>query len=588
MNTQLPALRLSESESSSYGPRTALNAKRADLTVAFALDFNSNGEKLTRQVAGSRYVGIPLGMDPDQAAKEILDKISVFDASILNIAGNSLHSLNKGKSKALSQGEVNTWVFEVLSQVHAIRSLSAICSGGQTGVDQAGLVAAIALGIPALGHYPKGYRRRSQEGKDFLTEKSKLALELSQEAFILSNTYRKWHDSEATFNKGEVYVFGASLLCELETPIDTLMQGALKRGAKIYREGATQQMYGENFTSYAVSLRNEDGSPSSLEQVTHSIKAFITYARRHSSRNFFVAKLEVPTGLSYGEEDLAILLARSPINCRLPGDWKAMIESHFSQLQVSGGDEVSVGINIASGEKGLGGGLTNMTELAFQKGMINHHYPVNINGFNYSDAEQAYQSMKIPGNEEYNDGLMIDVIALKLCQHAKLKKAIALKGGVEWLSRCSHFTGAKRARAQSWEGQGRDSRFIRNLIAGYEKAVNGKGSEIRIVHVKEAPFDVYIGRANQSTAGTEKDSIWANPYVIGKDGSREEVVKAYHDYIQSKPSLLRKLNLLEGKTLGCWCKSKENPDTLCHGDVLAALVAGKKWEAPTSPQNSLF
>jgi len=79
----------------------------------------------------------------------------------------------------------------------------------------------------------------------------------------------------------------------------------------------------------------------------------------------------------------------------------------------------------------------------------------------------------------------------------------------------------------------------------------------RVVHCKRETFDVYIGRG----------SIWGNPYRIGVDGNREEVIQKYVEYIISQPYLLAKLPELQGKVLGCWCDPK-----FCHGHVLVALA----------------
>ena len=78
-----------------------------------------------------------------------------------------------------------------------------------------------------------------------------------------------------------------------------------------------------------------------------------------------------------------------------------------------------------------------------------------------------------------------------------------------------------------------------------------------VVHCKRDPYDVYIGRGSK----------WGNPYVIGRDGTREEVIIKYCDYIASKPELLAAVAELRGKVLGCWCAPKT-----CHGDVLAELA----------------
>jgi hypothetical protein len=75
-----------------------------------------------------------------------------------------------------------------------------------------------------------------------------------------------------------------------------------------------------------------------------------------------------------------------------------------------------------------------------------------------------------------------------------------------------------------------------------------------VVHCKKAPFDIYIGRPGK----------WGNPFVIGKDGTREEVIAKYEAYLLSTPVLIAALHELKGKALGCWCAP-----LACHGDILA-------------------
>ena len=80
----------------------------------------------------------------------------------------------------------------------------------------------------------------------------------------------------------------------------------------------------------------------------------------------------------------------------------------------------------------------------------------------------------------------------------------------------------------------------------------------RVVHCKKEPFDIYIGRPSK----------WGNPFRIGKDGSREDVILKYRNWILANSNLMAQLPLeLKGKTLGCWCKPNA-----CHGDVLAELA----------------
>lgn len=79
---------------------------------------------------------------------------------------------------------------------------------------------------------------------------------------------------------------------------------------------------------------------------------------------------------------------------------------------------------------------------------------------------------------------------------------------------------------------------------------------MRVVHSKRDAYDVYIGRPSK----------WGNPFVVGKDGSREEVISKYRAWILEQPELLRSLWEIEGKVLGCWCAPEK-----CHGDVLVDL-----------------
>lgn len=78
-----------------------------------------------------------------------------------------------------------------------------------------------------------------------------------------------------------------------------------------------------------------------------------------------------------------------------------------------------------------------------------------------------------------------------------------------------------------------------------------------LIHNKRAgtaPADaVYIGRG----------SPWGNPFVIGKDGTRDEVCDRFER--ETLPTL--DLEPLRGKHLVCWCKPAR-----CHGDaILRAL-----------------
>jgi hypothetical protein len=81
--------------------------------------------------------------------------------------------------------------------------------------------------------------------------------------------------------------------------------------------------------------------------------------------------------------------------------------------------------------------------------------------------------------------------------------------------------------------------------------------ETHAVHCKSSEYDIYIGRPSK----------WGNPFIIGRDGNRDEVITKYREFILHQPHLLRDLHELRGKVLGCWCSPHP-----CHGDVLAELA----------------
>jgi hypothetical protein len=80
---------------------------------------------------------------------------------------------------------------------------------------------------------------------------------------------------------------------------------------------------------------------------------------------------------------------------------------------------------------------------------------------------------------------------------------------------------------------------------------------LKVVHCKKESYDVLIDRTTK----------WGNPFVIGRDGTRSEVIEKYRNYILKNQELLDSLDELKGKVLGCWCKPKS-----CHGDVLVELL----------------
>ncbi len=163
-----------ECQSPGYRARTMINAS-ADITIAIAKDFNTAGERLTFNCVkqqGKAYLGIHY----EELNDSVLTSVNVFHSTIglkietLNIAGNGIYTINE------HQSSIDIKVLAFLDNLLALRLQANITipklirSGGQTGIDEAGLKAAVKLGIPALCLAPKGWIFRDINGKDISNE----------------------------------------------------------------------------------------------------------------------------------------------------------------------------------------------------------------------------------------------------------------------------------------------------------------------------------------------------------------------------------------------------------------------------------
>ena len=91
---------------------------------------------------------------------------------------------------------------------------------------------------------------------------------------------------------------------------------------------------------------------------------------------------------------------------------------------------------------------------------------------------------------------------------------------------------------------------------GLLENVNDK-IKTRVVNIKTEVYDIYIGRG----------SPYGNPFKIGIDGNRDEVIKKYHNYLINNSDLIKKIQNLKDKKLGCYCSPEP-----CHGDVIAEYL----------------
>jgi hypothetical protein len=107
----------------------------------------------------------------------------------------------------------------------------------------------------------------------------------------------------------------------------------------------------------------------------------------------------------------------------------------------------------------------------------------------------------------------------------------------------------------------------------------GEEAGPRVVHCERAPFDVYCGRGSRSLGLPA--SKWANPFRIGRDGTREQVIAKHKRWLPSQPQLLAALQELRGQTLGCHCAPQA-----CHCDTLVELANAPRPVAPAGEVQS--
>lgn len=80
---------------------------------------------------------------------------------------------------------------------------------------------------------------------------------------------------------------------------------------------------------------------------------------------------------------------------------------------------------------------------------------------------------------------------------------------------------------------------------------------MKVTHVKERKFTVYIGRP----------TVYGNPFIIGRDGTRKQCIKKFRRFAWKTKRVRDAIAALpKNAILGCHCSPKP-----CHGDVIIAL-----------------
>lgn len=172
---------ISEHQHHGYASRTYENVRLADVTMRFAEDFTTFGEKATKNACKlhkKHLIDIPLdralSFRVDDLSKPMIrlaryaDKLSLC----INIAGNGIYRLSCEQKQL--DNHLTTFLTTLISNFSLLafpyQDLT-FRSGGQSGADEAGIKAALMMGYEAEILAPKGWIFRDKEhhevhGKD--------------------------------------------------------------------------------------------------------------------------------------------------------------------------------------------------------------------------------------------------------------------------------------------------------------------------------------------------------------------------------------------------------------------------------------
>ena len=88
----------------------------------------------------------------------------------------------------------------------------------------------------------------------------------------------------------------------------------------------------------------------------------------------------------------------------------------------------------------------------------------------------------------------------------------------------------------------------------------------QVINIRNAPPG---WQSNPDYVLIDRTTEWGNPFVLGTNGTIEEVIAKHKDMLLNgnRSYLLSQLELLRDKILVCHCKPR-----LCHGDTYVELL----------------
>ena len=101
----------------------------------------------------------------------------------------------------------------------------------------------------------------------------------------------------------------------------------------------------------------------------------------------------------------------------------------------------------------------------------------------------------------------------------------------------------------------------------------GSGLVVNVAKVNNGPHAVFEcckyhhSFVAKHSVVVDRSSPWGNPFVIGRDGDRAEVIEQYRQWLFKNPLRDAEVRYLYGKYLVCHCAPEP-----CHADVLLRYV----------------
>lgn len=232
--------KFSTSGNNSYPSRTRENVTWSDMTLAFATDFETAGEKLTYREASKqgKYQNIFLFDDIEVTDEDIKRNVSNLITAMsndqayghkgktiktknikLNIAGNGIYTY-KNKTQEELNDIVTKYIKELINQGI---SISEIRSGGQTGIDEAGIIAAQRLGIPNEVHSTSNFMFRDISGRDISDEQA------FKSRFTSSRPEKIQQEESIEESEGDVFDVPRVTSIEEQQKVDLLFDPTIRR-----------------------------------------------------------------------------------------------------------------------------------------------------------------------------------------------------------------------------------------------------------------------------------------------------------------------------------------------------------------------